>query len=197
MVRTFRANEITLLTDHIESVVHRTFLAGHSALAAAVHGFAVDKTPVWVPNVYPKVPDHPSAKKTLGGETKASWRVFFGQPEYVHVADGEQPDPGGTATKLLAQNKLRRATRITDIWITNGRHHIELLEFGGYPTLGRTRKGQPNLSVRGRLIKIGNDIFSTQAPRGMARLALDYGRRHGLDIAGSAASLHLVSEGAR
>lgn len=106
--------------------------------------------------VWRNKPGDPPGYERPGGRARASTNVSIGSPD----ATIREVDPTGATAMRRNVGVIQRYRIGPDLWITNGVPYIRTLEFGLFPNPPKNGTGRT----------IGG--FSTQAPRGMFRQAL-------------------------
>ena len=144
-------------------------------LAYAVFFLTVIKTPVWEA----RPTDPPGYPKHTGGRAKASWQISFGAPSVRPSVER----PGDQGAEALAASRARQTLTgfrgFEPIWISTPLQYMKVLEFGGYPN--------PPLKGTGRTV----GGFSTQAPNGMVRRAIEEVKQQAQSIAAAVVAARL------
>lgn len=143
-----------------------------TAHGLAVFREAVRNTPVFRPH-----PDDPDwYPKEVGGTARAGWQITFDGPlplaedEDGLYAETAPKDESGTSTISAGKRALDAAPRPRVVWISNPVPWIEALEYGLYQ--------YPNGAIVPRVVRGGYNGRSSQAPRGIARVALEFGEEN-------------------
>lgn len=140
-----------------------------TAHGLAVFREAVRNTPVFRP--HPLDPDwYP---KVVGGTARAGWQITFDSPVPIDESidpDTAPKDENGDPTINKGLSVLLGVPGPRVVWISNPVPWIVDLEYGTYP--------YPNKAPVKRVVRGGLSGRSSQAPHGIVRIALEYGRRN-------------------
>ena len=103
------------------------------------------------------------------GEAKAGWQASIGAP-----AEGTsgQADPSGSTALAAAAGVAERVKVGDDFHLANSVPHIGVLDDGGFVPADPGPSKDPRPGRSGRILVSGG--FSTQAPQGITRPAMDY-----------------------